>query len=77
MQTISRSGRTTDELILRARYLRNAAPQQFLDFMTAVVDYTNMKYRDLVDAGANIQQAQGHAQQCKVFLQVLDEVKNG
>ena len=68
---------TTDELTIRARYLRNAAPQPYLDFVAAFSKYVDLKYRDLVDTTVGLQQAQGHAQQCRLILQVLEGVKHG
>lgn len=68
---------TKDELISRARFLRNAAPQAFSDFHVAFAGYTQRKYMDLVNTTGDLQQAQGHAQQCQVILQVLEGVKNG
>jgi len=68
---------TTDELSKRARFLRNAAPQAYLDFYAAFVDYTDRQYGSLVDATDDLQKAQGHAQQCKKILLVLEGVKNG
>lgn len=67
---------TTDELSKRARFLRNAAPQAYLDFYAAFVDYTDRQYEMLVNTPENLQQAQGHAQQCKKILAVLEGVKN-
>jgi hypothetical protein len=68
---------TTDELTVKARYLRNAAPQAYLDFVSAFTAYTDRKYSDLVSATVNLQQAQGHAQQCRLILQVLEGVRHG
>ena len=68
---------TTEELARYARFLRNAAPSQYIDFIGAFANYTNQKFKDLVDATDNFQNVQGHAQQCKKILQVLDGVKNG
>jgi hypothetical protein len=66
-----------EDLTLRARFLRNAAPQAFEDFHRAFAIYTNRKFYDLVDTTGNLAQAQGHAQQCKAILQLLEGVKNG
>ena len=67
----------TDELSTRARFLRNAAPQPFQDFLAAFANYTDRKFVDLVDATDNFQNVQGHAQQCKAILKVLEGVRNG
>jgi hypothetical protein len=69
---------TTDELLKRARFLRNAAPQAFADFHAAFAAYTEGQYETMVLTTAeSLQNAQGHAQQCKKILNVLDGVKNG
>jgi hypothetical protein len=68
---------TTDELSKRARYMRNASPQAFLDFYAAFVDYTDRQYEVMVHTTENLPNAQGHAQQCKKILDVLEGVKNG
>jgi hypothetical protein len=67
-----------EELVKRARFLRNAAPQQFNEFFAAFVDYADGKYEGLVRAEAsNFLQLQGQAQQCQALLQLLEGVKNG
>jgi hypothetical protein len=68
---------TTNELTARARFLRNAAPREFRDFYAAFVDYTDRQTEILLQVTQNWPQAQGHAQQCKKILDVLEEVKNG
>jgi hypothetical protein len=68
---------TTDELTKRARYMRNAAPQQFLDFYAAFAVFTAQHFELLVDTDINLQRAQGHAQMCKKIRDVLEGVKNG
>jgi hypothetical protein len=69
---------TTDELLKRARFLRNAAPQAFVDFHVAFADYTKQQFEKLVfETTERLQIAQGHAQQCKKILDILEGVKNG
>ena len=68
---------TTDELSQRARFLRNAAPQAYRDFTVSLANYTKRKFEELVITDGNFQLVQGHAQQCKKILQVLEEVENG
>jgi hypothetical protein len=68
---------TTDELLKRARFLKNAAPQAYNDFYAAFADYTDRQYEILVHVTDNWQQAQGHAQQCKKLLNILEGAKNG
>jgi ABC-type transporter MlaC component len=67
-----------EELVKRTKFLRNAAPQQFNDFYAAFVNYADRTYKDLVHAEPNnFLQMQGHAQMCKVLVQVLEGVRNG
>jgi ABC-type transporter MlaC component len=67
-----------EELVKRAKFLRNAAPQQFNDFYTAFVNYADRTYKDLVQAETgNFLQMQGHAQQCKAIVQILEGARNG
>jgi hypothetical protein len=66
-----------DELAKRARFLRNAAPQQFEDFRTAFIAYYSRQIEVLVFATDNLPLAQGHAQQCRKLAQILDEARNG
>jgi hypothetical protein len=73
--TISLSKR--EELAVQARYLRNAAPQQFLIFTAAFSAYTLEAYDLMVQTSGNLPQAQGRAQQCKAILDILEGVKNG
>ena len=69
---------TTDELTKRARFMRNAAPQQFNEFFAAFVEYADRKYEGLVQAETgNFLQLQGQAQQCQALVQLLDGVRNG
>jgi hypothetical protein len=68
---------TTDELARRARFLRNAAPREFHEFYAAFVEYSERQTEVLLQVTQNWQQAQGHAQQCKKILDVLEGVKNG
>ena len=63
----------TKELVQRLRFLRNAAPQQFRDFKTAFEAYTQQRYENMVQTTDNLRQAQGHAQQCRAILDLLEE----
>ena len=67
----------TDELTKKARFLRNAAPQQFADFFAEFVAYTDRQYETMVLTTENLHNAQGHAQQCKVIVDALERAKNG
>jgi hypothetical protein len=69
---------TTGELEKRARFLRNAAPQQFADFFVEFVAYTDRQYEVMVlTTPEKLQNAQGHAQQCKAIVDALERAKNG
>jgi hypothetical protein len=68
---------TTNELIDRARFLRNAAPQAFTDFHAAFARYTATVAELMIAADGNLQLYQGHAQQCSKILRVLEDAKNG
>jgi hypothetical protein len=66
-----------ENLVKKARFLRNAAPQQFSDFFGAFAEYTEAAAEIMVDATENIQRFQGHAQQAKNILALLEKAKNG
>jgi hypothetical protein len=64
------------ELTERARFLHNAAPREFREFLAEFAEYTGRQYEILIHVTNNWQQAQGHVQQCKKILDVLEEAKN-
>jgi hypothetical protein len=68
---------TREELLQRARYLRNAAPQAFMDFRGTFEKYAEESYQKLVNTTVDLQLLQGHAQQCNAILQILNGAKNG
>ena len=68
---------SAEKLVDRARFLRNAAPQQFTDFLGAFAEYARFSTEIMVDATENIQRFQGHAQQAKNILELLEKAKNG
>jgi hypothetical protein len=68
---------STDNLKTKARFLRNAAPRAYDEFFDAFAEYTGNAATILVEATQNWQLYQGHAQQCKKLMKVLEEVKNG
>lgn len=68
---------TTDELAKKARFLRNAAPHQFQEFYVAFAEYTERQCEIMLQVTEHWQRAQGHAQQCKKILAVLEGVRNG
>lgn len=62
----------TDELIKRARFLRNAAPREYRDFYAAFADYAEVSAEIMIETTGNLALYQGHAQQCRKLMQVLD-----
>lgn len=68
---------STDNLKVKARFLRNAAPQAYDQFFGAFAEYTDQVAALLVEATDNWQLYQGHAQQCKKLLIALEEVRHG
>lgn len=68
---------STDNLVRKARFLRNAAPQQFSDFYGAFEGYSQVAAAILVMTTENLQLYQGHAQQCAKILKALEDAKNG
>lgn len=67
----------TAELEQYARFLRNAAPQEFDKFRAAFAAYTRYMTDALVNSTTEFQVAQGRAQQCVKILRLLEEIKNG
>jgi len=68
---------STDNLKIKAHFLRNAAPRVYDEFLGAFAEYTEAAASTLVMATENWQLYQGHAQQCAKLLNVLREAKNG
>jgi hypothetical protein len=68
---------SANDLVTKARFLRNAAPQQFSDFLGAFAEYTRVSAEIMIDATENLQRWQGHAQQAKNILALLEKAKNG
>ena len=66
-----------ENLVKKARFLRNAAPQQFADFFGAFAEYAEAAAEIMIQATENIQRFQGHAQQAKNILALLEKAKNG
>ena len=52
---------TTTDLANYARFLRNAAPQAFDDFVNSFARYTADTVQNMINANANLPVAQGHA----------------
>lgn len=68
---------STDNLVRKARFLRNAAPQQFSDFHGELAEYYQIAATAMIFATENVQLYQGHAQQLVAILKALEEAKNG
>jgi hypothetical protein len=68
---------STDELLTRARFLRNAAPRAFEEFCGAFAAYAEISSEIMLTATHNWQLYQGHAQQCRKLLKVFEEARNG
>jgi hypothetical protein len=68
---------TDKELTDYARFLRNAAPQEFSNFCAAFEKYTASYINTLVETAGDLPLAQGRAQQCVNILRVLEGIKNG
>lgn len=68
---------STDTLKTKARFLRNAAPRAYDEFFGAFAKYTEAANETLVEVTENWPLYQGHAQQCKKLMRVLEEAKNG
>ena len=67
-----------EELIKRARFLRNSSPQAFDEFHKAFAAYATRQLNNLISATDNLSLAQGHSQQCQKITMILDEArKNG
>jgi hypothetical protein len=68
---------SANDLVTKARFLRNAAPQQFADFLGAFAEYARGSAEIMIAATENLQRWQGHAQQAKNILELLEKAKNG
>lgn len=66
---------TTTELTNYARFMRNAAPQAYDDFLAAFGIYTSEVINNMVTSTENMSVIQGHAQQCVKILTALKEAK--
>ena len=64
----------TKDITTYARFLRNAAPQAYDNFLAAVTRYKDQSIQDMIDTTENVLLAQGRAQQCVKILQALEEV---
>lgn len=69
--------RTTQGLEQRTRFLRNAAPHEFAEFLTEFMKYTDTMRDNVVHATENLQLEQGRAQQCINLLRVFEEINRG
>ena len=65
----------TADLEERVRFLRNAAPQAFDDFVVAFAKYADASTNYLLDTTVDLPVAQGRAWQCRKILTLLKETK--
>lgn len=68
---------STDNLKIKARFLRNAAPRAYDEFCEAFRAYASASAETLLATTDNWQLYQGHAQQCRKIMNALEEAKNG
>jgi hypothetical protein len=66
-----------NNLKIKARFLRNAAPQAYDDFFVAFAQYTEEVASNLIMVTDDWKTQQGHAQQCVKIVRMLEEAKNG
>jgi hypothetical protein len=66
-----------ENLTVKARFLRNASPRAYDEFLAAFTNYTQGMTDILVLATDNWQVCQGHVQQCKKLMKALEEAKDG
>jgi hypothetical protein len=67
---------STKDITDRARFLRNASPQAFDQFINAFAQYTATVTDGLVLTTVDLQVVQGQAQQCRKILQALVEARD-
>ena len=68
---------STSKLTEKARFLRNASPQAFDEFLKVFAEYTEATVVHMITATENWQLYQGHVQQCIKLRQAFEEAKNG
>ena len=66
-----------EELTKRARFMRNASPQTYLDFCGAFAVFTELYTEALINTTVDLERAQGHAQMAKKIQDILEGVKHG
>jgi branched-subunit amino acid transport protein len=69
----------TKDLIEHGRFLRNAAPREFEEFVKVFESYVDtVTYAMLTAVNKHdLLRAQGRSQQCVKVLQLLGEIKDG
>jgi len=68
---------STTELVIKARFMRNASPQAYDAFCKAFEEYAEGKTAGLIMATENVQLNQGYVRQCISILKALEEAKDG
>lgn len=64
------------ELMEHTRFMRNAAPREYDQFVAAFANYTRSVVDELITTD-EMPVVQGRAQQCVKILRLLEELKNG
>jgi len=66
-----------EELKEYTRYLRNAAPDAFTNFVAAFDNYAGSRIYRLVYAAEDLQLVQGHARECVELKKMFEEISRG
>ena len=67
---------STTELTTKARFIRNASPRAYDEFVEAFRAYANAAVESLIMATEDLQLHQGYVRQCSNLLKALEEAKN-
>jgi hypothetical protein len=67
---------STTELVTKAKFMCNASPRAYAEFVEAFRAYANVHVESLVMATENLQLHQGYVRQCSNILKALEEAKN-
>jgi hypothetical protein len=68
---------STTDLVIKARFLRNASPKAYDDFCKAFEVYVDAATMALIMATEDIHLHQGYVRQCLTLVNVFEEAKNG
>ena len=67
---------STTELTTKARFIRNASPRAYDEFVVAFRAYTETANAQLIMATEDLQLHQGYVRQCLNIMNALEEAKN-